>query len=226
MNMEQQTYKDPERVQLSVLASAEKRCLIWFAHRMPHWIHSDHLTLLGFAGMLLAGGSYWLASRKGYAVLAATFFLAVNWFGDSLDGTLARVRNRQRPRYGFYVDHVVDTFGALFLFGGLSLSGIMHPGIAVGLLIAYYMLSIEIYLATHTIGKFVLSFGVFGPTELRVLLSIGNIVVLFRPFVHVFGKQYLLFDVGGFVGILGLGLVLIYSTIKNTITLYKTERLP
>ena len=223
--MQQQTYRDPERVQLSLLASVEKKCLIWFAHRMPNWIHSDHLTVLGFAGMILAGVSYWMASRNRYAVLLATFFLAVNWFGDSLDGTLARVRNKQRPRYGFYVDHVVDTFGALFLFGGLGLSGYMHPKIATGLLIAYYMLSIEIYLATHTIGKFVLSFGIFGPTELRLLLSIGNLVLLFHPIVHLFGKEYLLFDVGGFVGIIGLGLTLIFFAVKNTMTLYRSERL-
>src|SRR3990172_11256609 len=145
--MQQQTYRDPERVQLSLLASVEKTCLIWFAHRMPNWIHSDHLTVLGFAGMILAGVSYWMASRNRYAVLLATFFLAVNWFGDSLDGTLARVRNKQRPRYGFYVDHLVDVVGVVFLFSGLALGGLMNPWIAIGFLLIYYMLSIDIYLS-------------------------------------------------------------------------------
>jgi archaetidylinositol phosphate synthase len=218
-------YQDPERVQLSILTKLEKKTLRWLAMHMPVWVNSDHLTILGFAGMILAGVTYAFTPYYRYGPLLATFFLAVNWFGDSLDGTLARLRNKQRPRYGFYVDHVVDMFGMLFLFGGIGISGLMNAKIAVGLLLVYYMLSIEIYLATHTIGKFVLSFGIFGPTELRVLLSIGNVVVLFHPTVHVFGKQYLLFDVGCFVGIIGILAMLIYSSIKNTIFLYKSERL-
>ena len=112
-----------ERIHGSFLASAEKKTLIQIAGRLPRWIHSDHLTLLGFLGMILTGVSYALSAWTPYAPLLATFFLAVNWFGDSLDGTLARVRNKQRPRYGFYVDHAVDTIGILFLLTGLGISG-------------------------------------------------------------------------------------------------------
>src|SRR5579872_1322699 len=155
------------RIHTAVTAGAERRLLIWIAQRMWAWIHPDHLTALGFVSQLLAGAAYALASHSAPALWVVNAFLLFNWLGDSLDGTLARVRNQQRPRYGFYVDHVVDTFGALFLFGGLALSGYMSERIALGLLIAYFMLSIEVYLATYALGTFHISFWKFSPTELR-----------------------------------------------------------
>jgi len=222
--MEELAFKDATRVQSSLLAPLEKRCLVWLARRLPPWVNSDHLTSLGFVGMFLAGLSYWLARWNRLALLLVIFWLVVNWFGDSLDGTLARVRNNQRPRYGFYVDHVLDTFGALFLIGGLALSGYMNWMIALGLLIAFLMFSIEVYLATYTLGKFRLSFWGWGPTELRLMIVIGNIALLFRPMVHILGERYRLFDVGGVIAIAGIGLMLIASVIRNTITLYRAER--
>src|SRR5207245_4177328 len=161
-------------------------------------------------------------------LLLVILFLAVNWFGDSLDGTLARVRNRQRPRYGFYVDHVIDTFGALFLTSGLAFSGYMSTAIAAGLLIVFYMLSIEVYLATYTIGTFHLSFWIFGPTELRLVLAIGNLALYFSDSstVKLIGGEYRLFDVGGAVGIVGMALMLIVATIRHTRMLYHAEMLP
>src|SRR3954453_15148739 len=142
-------FQDAERKQLSMLAALEKRTLIWLAHRLPPWVNSDHLTLLGFVAMIGAGVGYCAASWDKRALLAVTGALAVNWFGDSLDGTLARVRNRLRPRYGFYVDHITDAIGTFFLMGGLALSGYMNPFIALGLLVAYLLLSIEAYLTTY-----------------------------------------------------------------------------
>src|SRR5580765_5093927 len=132
-------FQEAERAQLSILASVEKRCLIWMAQRAPKWLNSDHLTGLGLLALMAAGACYWYGRWNRAALLAVIVCLAVNWFGDSLDGTLARVRNKQRPRYGFYVDHVVDCLGALFLLGGLALSTFMSPGIALGLLIVYLL---------------------------------------------------------------------------------------
>ena len=175
--MAEKAFQDAERKQLSMLATVEKKTLIWLAQRMPAWVNSDHLTLLGFVAMFAAGLLYWAASWDRRALLGVIVALAVNWFGDSLDGTLARVRNRLRPRYGFYVDHITDAIGTFFLMGGLALSSYMSPFIALGLLIAYLLLSIEVYLTTYTIGSFHLSFWSFGPTELRVLLCIGNIAL-------------------------------------------------
>src|SRR5258708_586492 len=122
------------RLQRSLTASLEKRALIWLAKRTPRSIKSDHLTLLGFAAQLLAGVSYALARWNRYALLLVIFFLALNWLGDSLDGTLARVRNQQRPRYGFYVDHMVDSFGALFLMPAFALSCYIPPSLSIPLL--------------------------------------------------------------------------------------------
>ena len=150
-------YRNPTRVLTSVLAPLEKRVLLWMAVRMPSWVHSDHLTGLALAAMLGAGLSFWLASVTPIGLVLVAVCLAVNWFGDSLDGTLARVRHHERPRYGFYVDHVVDLFGTLFLLAGLAISGYMAPLLAVALLAVYFMLSAEIYLATHTIGRFTMS---------------------------------------------------------------------
>jgi hypothetical protein len=130
-----------------------------------------------------------------------------------------------RPRYGFYVDHVVDAVGALILLAGLAMSPYMSLSIGAGLLIAYFLLSIEIYLATYALGVFKLSFWKWGPTELRILMSIGTIVLLFKPYVTIAGQKVLLFDVGGTCAIIGMALIMIVSAIQNTITLYKQETL-
>jgi archaetidylinositol phosphate synthase len=217
-----------QRVQESWVAAAEKRALLWLAIRMPAWISPDHLTLLGLTAQIGAGACYALARGNKYALLGVIACLAANWLGDSLDGTLARVRQRLRPRYGFYVDHILDTFGALALMAGLAVSGCMHPWIAIGLLIGFLMLSIQSYLAAYTLGEFRLSFWRFGPTELRILLATGNLAFLWKPQVHFLGAQYLLFDVGGAIGLIGMGLMLIRFTLQNTLRLYREheERTP
>jgi archaetidylinositol phosphate synthase len=220
------TFQEAERKQLSMLAAVEKKTLVWLALRMPPWVNSDHLTVLGFVAMGVAGLCYWGASRDRRALIGVILALALNWFGDSLDGTLARVRNRLRPRYGFYVDHISDAIGTFFLMGGLALSSYMSPSIAMGLTIAYFLLSIEVYLATYTIGAFHLSFWSFGPTELRLLLCIGNIALFFQPVVKLSGREFLLFDIGGAIGIAGMALMLIWSAIGHTRMLYRAERLP
>ena len=217
-------FHNATRVQQSFLTSMEKRALQWMATRTPQWINSDHLTALGFAAQIMAGVGYAMASGNRYWLLAVIGFLAVNWLGDSLDGTLARVRQRQRPRYGFYVDHMVDSVGSLALMGGLGLSGYMHPYVAIGLLVAFLLLSIQTYLATYTLGQFQLSFWNFGPTELRLLLAVGNLALLRWPFV--LKAHYRLFDIGGAVGLAGMSLMFIYFTGRNTYRLYMEELLP
>jgi archaetidylinositol phosphate synthase len=216
---------DMLRVQESWVASVEKRALLWLAARTPDRIGPDHLTVLGLVAQIGAGACYALAAWNRYALLAVIACLALNWLGDSLDGTLARVRRRQRPRYGFYVDHMVDSFGALALMGGLAWSGYMHPWIAVGLLVAFLLLSIQSYLATHALGEFRISFWRFGPTELRILLAVGNLALFWKPVVHFLGGQYRLFDVGGAIGLAGMGLMVVVFTVENTIRLYREERI-
>ena len=214
-----------KRIQESFLAPLERKVLVALAKRTPAAINSDHLTALGIAANLLAGICYTLARWEPLALLGAIFCLALNWLGDSLDGTLARVRSRQRPRYGFYVDHIVDSFAALFLMGGLALSGYVHPAIAIGMLVAFLMLSIEAYLASYALATFRLSYWKFGPTEIRILLAIGNIALLFRPVVRILGARYRLFDIGGAIAVVGMVLILIVSSAVHTAQLYREEQI-
>ena len=220
-------FREAGREHGSFLAGVEKRILVRMAHAAPRWLNSDHLTLLGFVAMFGAGLCYWLARWNRWSLVAVIACLALNWLGDSLDGTLARVRNRQRPRYGFYVDHITDAFGTFFLLAGIGLSGYMSPLVAGGLMVGYFLLSIQAYLATYALGTFRLSYWSFGPTELRLLLVAGNVALLWRPAGVVLGGRYfLLFDVGGAVGIVGMSLMLVASSIRNTVALYREERLP
>ena len=214
------------RINTGVLASVEKRTLIWIASRLPRSVNSDHLTLLALIAMAAAGGAFWLASVWKPALVLVVIALAVNWFGDSLDGTLARVRKHERPRYGFYVDHVLDIAGASLLFGGMALSGYMSPIIALTLLAAYLLVAAEVFLATAVGGTFRMSFLNVGPTELRIVLSIGALALFTHPVVTPFGLgPFRLFDIGGSVAIVGLAVAFLTSAAQTTRTLYRAEPL-
>jgi len=219
-------FKEAQREQNGFLIAIEKKTLRWMAERMPPWINSDHLTAISFLAMILAGVSYSLSGNDPRFLYAASTFIIINWFGDSLDGTLARYRNKLRPRYGFYVDHILDTFSSLFLLGGLALSGYMSPTLAGLFLIAYLMVSIQVYLATYTIGKFKMSFAWFGPTELRLLLIVGNFALVSNSEITILGNNVLLFDLGSAIGIVIMAVILILSSIRNGASLYKMEKIP
>ena len=216
-------FRPAARLQQSISADLEKRALIWMAGHTPRWINSDHLTILGFLAQLLTGLSYALAASGRLWLAVGIGFLALNWLGDSMDGTLARVRQQQRPRYGFYVDHMLDSIGAVALMAGLGYSGLMSPQIAITLLVLFLLLSIQSYLATYTLGEFRMSFWSFGPTELRVLLAIGNLALFRWP--RVLGGRFRLFDIGGAIGIAGMGLMLLFFTAQNIRRLYQQERI-
>jgi archaetidylinositol phosphate synthase len=209
-----------------LLAVPEKKALLWLAQRTPRWINSDHLTILGFAAMLAAGAFYWMAQWNKLSLWLVVAALAINWLGDSLDGTLARFRNCQRPRYGYYVDHVIDLMGTTALLGGLAFSGYMSPMIALALLSAYTLVEAEVFLAVHVQQVFRLSCFHIGPTELRIILALGTLRLLCSPWVHIGDNgPFLLFDVGGIVSISGLISALLYSAIRNTRALYHAESL-
>jgi archaetidylinositol phosphate synthase len=218
---------EPVRQHQSLLAASEKRLLIAIARRLPQRIHSDHLTTLALVSMAVAGTGYLVArwdTRGLWVVVAA---LAVNWFGDSLDGTLARVRKVERPRFGFYLDHVVDIIGITMLLGGLAGSSFMSPTIALSLLVAYLLVSSEVFLTTAVRGVFRISFAGFGPTELRIVLAVGTVSLRTDPHV-VLGPlgPVPLFDVGGIVAIAGLAVTLVLSATRNTIALARLEPRP
>ncbi len=211
------------REHTSVLADSEKRLLVRIAGQLPRWVNSDHLTSLGAVAMVALGASFWIGGAALWLVIP---FLALNWFGDSLDGTLARVRNQQRPRYGYYVDHVLDAVGFACLFGGLMLGGHMSLLVGLAFLAAYYLLVVEISLATHARGTFKLAFLKVGPTELRILLAMGALQLMRSDVVSILGRQWLLFDVGGAVAIAGFLVAFAAGAIRNGVALYQEERLP
>jgi archaetidylinositol phosphate synthase len=217
---------DHTREHHSLLASAEKRLLVAMARRLPRRLTPDHLTLLGLCSLGAAGLAFSEIAVTPWAPPALTLALAANWFGDSLDGTLARVRGQQRPRYGYYVDHVIDLAGTAALFAGMGASGLMQPSIALALLAAYLLVSAEAYLATNTVGIFRLSFAGVGPTELRILIAAGGFYVAAHPWVDVAGARLRLLDVSGVVAAAGLALVFVVSAIRNTRALYLAEPLP
>jgi len=219
-------FTSARRINQSLTASIEKRALQWMAVRAPQWLSSDQLTLLGLIAQVTAGIFYALSRYNRYALLLVILCIALNWLGDSMDGTLARVRRQQRPRYGFYVDHMVDIFGSATLMGGLGCSGLLHWPTAIALLIAFLILSNESYLATYTLSCFQLSQGIFGPTEIRILLILGNLAALRSPYATLFGHRMLLFDLGGTIGAACMVAMAISITLRHTAELYRQEPLP
>ena len=219
-------FQTARRVNRSLTASVEKRTLQWMAERLPAWVSSDQLTVLGLGAQVGAGVCYALARYSRFALLVVIFCVVLNWFGDSMDGTLARVRKQQRPRYGFYVDHMVDIFGSVAMMCGLGYSGFIHWQTAIVMLVAFLLLSSESYLATYTLSCFELSQGIFGPTEIRILLIIGNVALLRSPYSTLFGHRILLFDLGGSIAAICMLAMAIGVTVRHTAELYRQEPLP
>jgi phosphatidylglycerophosphate synthase len=207
--------------QLGITGSLEKRALLWLAARLPSRIDSDHLTALGFASTLAAGLMYAASASHPWMVLLVNAALLANWFGDSLDGTLARFRGRSRPRYGFYVDHLVDSIGVVALVLGLAASGLMAPMVAGALVVAYLLLSIEIFLATYTLARFKIAYGGLGGTELRIALALVNVAVFLWPGPLPLGVR--LFDAVGVLVTAALGVAFTVSAVRNATRLRDEE---
>jgi archaetidylinositol phosphate synthase len=220
---DRRAFAEATRTQGSLLSRVERRCLLWLAERLPMWVSPDHLTLVGLVSSIGIGVFYSIVRLDRRGLFAVSVLLAVNWFGDSLDGTLARVRRRERPRYGFYIDHIVDSLGAVLLLGGLGLSGLMSPGIAAGLLIAFLILSVEVYLATYTVGTFEISHWRISPTEIRIVLAVFNVVVYWFPAVKIQAHSYLLFDLLGELGIACGAGMFVAAILRNVRTLRRVD---
>ena len=207
-----------------VLAQIERRTLIWLARQLPESINSDHLTALALVGTAIASTSFAFARLFPVALVGVAAGLAINWFGDSLDGTVARVRRQERPRYGYYVDHVLDLVGIAMLMGGIALSGYMTPLIALGVLAAYLLVAAEVFLATAVGGAFRMSFVRIGPTELRILLSAGALALIRWPACELPGiGRVLVLDIAGLSVIAGLLIALSVSALTMGRALYVAE---
>jgi archaetidylinositol phosphate synthase len=216
------TFKPARREIAGLTAPLERRVLAALAARTPAWVDSDHLTALGFAATMGAGACYAAGRRSTLWLLGAAVCLALNWLGDSLDGTLARFRQRERPRYGFYVDHMVDVIGAVYVFGGLARSGLVAPGLAAAALVAYLLAAVHACLTSYTAGRFKISYGLLGVTELRLLMAAVTVAAVWWPSVDL-GLTVGLFDL--FAGGVALGLagVLIADVPRISLLLRREE---
>ncbi|MFN2224416.1 MAG: CDP-alcohol phosphatidyltransferase family protein [Chloroflexota bacterium] len=165
-----------KRVNDILLGPLERPALQWFAAHMPGWVTPDTLTLIGIFGSVVILAGYALTEVSSAFVWLASLGFFINWFGDSLDGTLARYRKIERPKYGFFVDHTVDAFSYLLVFGGLGLSIYVSFTVALLALVGYLMMSVLVYVDTFVTGRFKISYGRFGPTEIRALAVLMNVV--------------------------------------------------
>lgn len=193
--------KSHSRLNTGIFAAFERRVLPRMAARLPAWVTPDKLTALGIFSAVLIGIGYRLTEHSLHWLWLCNAMLLVHWAGDSLDGTLARVREIQRPTYGFFVDHVSDMVSVLFICGGMGLSPIMDFRVALLLIIGYFMMMGLVNIITISRAVFRLSFGGFGPTEVRALLFLANAAVWYahNPTLNLFGGQYTLFTLVGFV---------------------------
>ncbi len=185
--------KQAARIQTSILNPLEKKVLVWLAQRMPSWVTSDMLTFVGFLGAIVMATGYALANLNLNWLWLSCLGLMINWFGDSLDGSLARVRNTQRKTYGFYIDHNVDVINETIMFVGVGLSPLVNMSFAMFALVAYFMLSIYVYIDCHLKGEMRLTYAGMGPTEFRLILIIVNICFIYIPWLSQWKKPITIF---------------------------------
>ena len=185
--------KQAARIQTSILNAAEKKVLVWLAERMPSWVTSDMLTFVGFMGALVVAAGYALSNLSLYWMWLSCLGLFINWFGDSLDGSLARVRNTQRKTYGFFIDHNVDVINETIMFIGVGCSPIVNMSFAMLALVGYFMLSIYVYIDCHLKGEMRLTYGGLGPTEFRIILILVNIAFMYIPWLTTWKRDVVLF---------------------------------
>jgi len=206
-----------ERKSVFLLARFERWALPRIAAALPRWVVPDHLTFLGVLAATWIAVAYALSNRSEHWLWAASAGLVVHWFGDSLDGTLARVRKIERPRYGYYLDHLTDAYSTAAIGIGLGLSPYMLLSVGLAIVIAYLILSINVYLETHVLGEFQFGYGWMGPTEARVILIALNTLALFRPPLpfHVGVVGATVFDVIGALVALAMAGLLLARVVKN-----------
>lgn len=215
---------DAVRIQTSVLNALEKKVLVWLAERQPKWMTSDILTYIGTLGSIIIALGYILSSRNIAFLWLSSLGFVINWYGDSLDGTLARVRNRQRPIYGYYIDHTVDGINELIMFIGIGLSGLVHFNLAMLVLAVYFMLTINVSINAHLKKEFRLTYVKLGPTEFRIIMILMNTVLAtikplssFSRTYELWGKEFTLraLDYAGMVILAVLSIIYFVTIVKD-----------
>ena len=192
-----------QRIQTSLLNAAEKRILIWFSQRQPSWVTSDMLTFLGVGGAVICALGFLLSCWNIQWLWLSSLGLVINWYGDSLDGTLARVRNTQRPVYGFFIDHTLDAITICIMCIGAGLSPMLRLDIAMLILAGYLCLSIYTYIGAILKGEFRLTYSSFGPTEFRLIVILINTFYMYMPWssanYYFYGIKLGIIDIVGFI---------------------------
>lgn len=229
MTQSERPAEKSERTTKALLATAEKRVLVWIAARLPEWILPDHLSLLALFGAVVIAACYALSNIGEAWLWGASAGLVIHWLGDSLDGTLARYRKIERPKYGFYVDHLADALATVAIGIGLGVSPFMLLSVGFAIVIGYLVLSINVYLETIVHGQFRFGYGVIGPTEARIVLILVNTIAIFTAplefSVTYFGRTVGLtaFDVIGAAGALGMVAMLARRAVRNLRILTELE---
>ena len=193
--------KQAQRIQTSILNPYEKKILTYMAERMPAWVTSDMLTFVGFLGALVMATGYSLSNLNLHWLWLSCLGLFINWFGDSMDGSLARVRGTQRKTYGFFIDHNVDVINETIMFISVGVSPLVNMSFAMFALVAYLMLSVYVYIDCHLKGEMRLTYSGLGPTEFRLLLVITNICFIYIPWLSEWKKPMTLFHNNFMIGI-------------------------
>ncbi len=205
------------RVNDILLGPLERPALQWLAVHMPAWMTPDKLTLIGIIGACVIFIGYGLTYLDKAFLWLATFGFVVNWFGDSLDGTLARYRKIERPRYGYFVDHTVDSFNEFLILVGLGLSVYMRFEVATLILAGYFLMSILVFVRTSVTGEFRISYGMLGPTEVRVIAVLVNTLVFFfgNPAVDLGFVNTTVVDIAGLFVAVVLIAIYVFSTVRE-----------
>jgi archaetidylinositol phosphate synthase len=214
-----------ERTESFLLAAPEKRFLRWTAGKLPRWILPDDMTALGVAAAIGVAVAYQLSNESLAWLWVASAMLVVQWFGDSLDGTLARVRGIERPTYGYYLDHLVDAIATAVIGIGLGLSPFMLLSVGTLIVVAYLILSINVYLESFAFGRFSIGYGLIGPTEVRlILITLNTVVALGAGLDFVFVDLRLtVFDVIGLAIAAGMIVLLVGRAARNLRELARRE---
>lgn len=208
---------EAKRQARSPLIAFEQWALPRIARALPGWVVPDHLTILGMVAATGIALAYVASNRSPHWLWVASAFFVVHWFGDSLDGTLARVRRIERPNYGFYLDHLVDGYSTLMIGLGLGWSPYMLLATGLVVVIAYFLVSINVYLETIVFGKFKYTYGRIGPTEVRVILiGLNTMAALAGPLeFRLIGVGATIYDLFGLLAAGGMVGLLFARTLRN-----------
>lgn len=231
----QKKTENSKRIQSSLLNAVEKKALVWLAERQPKWVDSDMLTYVGHVGAAVVAMGFVLANINVNFLWISILGFVINWYGDSLDGTLARVRKQQRPIYGFYIDHTTDAINEVLMFMGAGLSPFMHFNLACVALVIYLMLTLNVAMNAHLKGEFRLTYAKLGPTELRLICILACLLLIgvksLRTFAldvpwgaGVFTMRIL--DMVGTVILVGLVIIYFVTIIQDARYYSKTDPKP